>query len=299
MTIGQCIAKATQRLREHNVELPERTAQWLWQHASGMSLHDMVMHYGDIAQEKESTDFFSFIERRACREPLQYIVGEAEFRGLSFYVDQRVLIPRPDTEVLVDEAITAVLHLLDRHKQPVVVVDVGTGSGAIAVSLAWALQERKVSQEAVHLMATDIDEDALLVAKLNANRHGVASWIEFFHGNFLMALPTTTAMSIDLLISNPPYIPESERSHLQPEVMRFEPSGALFAGWDGLEAYRELLTQANVRMGGLGMILLETGFDQAERVADLAKALWPFVKILFAKDTQGIDRVVKICLEVC
>ncbi len=298
MMIGQCIAKATEELRKHHVELPERTAAWLWQHASGMSVHDMVMHYGDIAQETVLNDFFHFIERRSRREPLQYIVMEAEFHGLSFYVDHRVLIPRPDTEVLVDEAIAEVLHLIKSQQRPVIVVDVGTGSGAIIVSLARALQERKVAQDDVRLVATDIEQDALVVASRNAIRHGVASWIEFFQGNFLMALPES-AVSIDLLISNPPYIPEPDRLHLQPEVVRYEPASALFAGPDGLDAYRELVTQASVRMGQYGSLLLETGFDQAKLVGELAKARWPLSKITFAKDAQGIDRVVKVCLEVC
>ncbi len=298
MTIGQCIAKAKEELKEHHVELPERTAQWLWQHASGMSLHDMVMHYEDRAQKTVVNDFFGFIKRRSHREPLQYIVGEAEFYGLSFYVDQRVLIPRPDTEVLVDEAISHVLRIMKSQQRPTTVVDVGTGSGAIIVSLARALQERKIPQDAVHLVATDIEQDALLVAKQNAIRHGVASWIRFFQGNFLMPLPET-AISIDLLISNPPYIPESDRLHMQPEVVHYEPASALFAGSDGLEAYRELVTQASVRMGEHGYILLETGFDQAKLVGELAKIRFPQARIEFTKDTQGIDRVVKVCLEVC
>ncbi len=298
ITIGQWLKKATHTLSAVGVELPDRTAQWLWQHASDMSLHDMVMHAGDIPKQEMVSRFWAFVLRRAKREPLQYIVSEAEFAGLSYYVDKRVLIPRADTEVLVNKAITLLEPLSQRRDRKPLVVDVGTGSGAIAITLARYLKQHHVPAGSVVLCATDISEDALMVARYNAKRHAVSAWITFCQGSYLEALPKEWG-EIDLLVANPPYIPETEREHLQPEVVRWEPSGALFAGADGLSAYKDLLVQAQSRMTNEGTIVLEVGHGQADLVRHLIQNHWPHALITYEMDAQGIARVVVMRLEVC
>jgi release factor glutamine methyltransferase len=215
------------------------------------------------------------ISRRLQLEPIQYITGEQEFYGLRLHVSPAVLIPRPETEHLVE----AVLALLPAN-QPLKLVDIGTGSGAIAIALAMHLPLAQIT-------ALDISTKALAVAATNAREHNVANRIDFLESDLLAAVghPTET---FDAMVSNPPYIPESDRSTLHPQVREHEPRAALFAGETGLDIYRRIIPQALSALKPTGLLALEIGHGQREALTHLL-AGWN--DISFVNDLQQIPRV--------
>lgn len=213
------------------------------------------------------------VGRRARREPLQYILGQAEFWSLPFRVGPAVLVPRPDTEVLVEEA-------LARAPKAERVLDVGTGSGAIAVALAHELPEALVT-------AIDISAAALELARQNAADNDVAARIQFFEGD----LNALELAGFDLVVANPPYIAEGELAALMPEVRDFEPRLALAGGADGLDAYRALARQASALLAAQGWLLVEIGAGQAEAVRALLSAAG-LINLFCRDDYAGIPRVV-------
>jgi release factor glutamine methyltransferase len=206
--------------------------------------------------------FDRLIARRAMREPVAYLVGEREFYGRPFLVTPYVLVPRPETELIIDEVLAlARARKDDGHGRPgIVIIDIGTGSGCIAVTLALELPEGR-------LIATDTSAEALRVARDNARRHGVAERIEFRHGPFLAGFGD----SADFVVSNPPYVPESDRASLAPEVVSFEPAAALFAGQDGLDVIRALVPRAAAALRPGGALVMEIGFGQATGVLRLVQ----------------------------
>ena len=208
-------------------------------------------------------------------EPMQYIMGETEFYGLPFRVTPDVLIPRPETEHLVEKAI----ELAGSFAAPRI-VDVGTGSGAIAVGLAHHLPSAQIT-------ATDLSDAALAIAQENARASDLAERIRFLNGDLLAPVAGET---FDLVVSNPPYVPSTERSSLSVEVRDYEPEVALFAGNDGLDVYRRLIPAAFAVLSSNGFLLLEIGHGQAEVVGQLLRSTG-FDDIDFAPDLQGIARV--------
>jgi release factor glutamine methyltransferase len=212
------------------------------------------------------------IARRMKSEPIQYITGEQEFFGLTLRVTPAVLIPRPETEHLVE----AVLPEFKYVRVPRV-LDVGTGSGAIAIALAHHLPEAQI-------VATDISCGALAVAKGNAMHHELGERIEFLESDLLASV----GGPFDAIVSNPPYVPEADRATLHPQVREFEPSGALFAGSDGLAIYRRLIPQARAALVPNGLLAFEIGHGQRDAIAQLL-ADWNLVR--FLDDLQGIPRV--------
>lgn len=221
----------------------------------------------------ELTAFRERVRRRALREPLQYILGEAEFWSLVFKVSPAVLVPRADTEILVEEA-------LNRIEGAARVLDVGTGSGAIAIALAHEKPE-------IQMTALDCSEPALDVARSNARCHGVEERINFYNGDLAM-LPSGP---FEMIVSNPPYIPTTDWEKLTPEVRDHEPRLALDGGDDGLRAYRQLADQVgNILIPG-GWLLVEVGIDQATSVRDLFEASG-LVEVGWRDDYAGIPRVV-------
>lgn len=292
--LADCLSRASLALADAQVEMPERTARWLWQHVSGMSTADLLMRGRETVDDALCEQFGALIARRARREPLQYLVGEAEFDGLAFAVDARVLIPRPETEQIVALAMSEVRNR-ESSDRVVQICDVGTGSGAIAVSLAVRLL-RAASGPAWRITATDSSPEALVVAKANAMRHGVQDQIDWVQADLLYSGEGAHPIqrSIDVLVANLPYIPERERLSLQPEVGQWEPSAALFAGVDGLDAYRRLLGQAGALMAGGGRLLLEIGVSQAEVLSSIIATSLPGSRVKLFRDAQGIERVVDI-----
>jgi release factor glutamine methyltransferase len=219
--------------------------------------------------------FTTLLTRRANREPLAYIVGHREFWGLEFDVTPAVLIPRPETELIVEEALAS-MPVRDAVGH---IVDVGTGSGCLAVTLAVEFAAAKVT-------ATDISHDALAVAYRNAERHNVLARVSFIKTDLLEGLSGTA----DLIVSNPPYVPAGDAATLQPEVVRYEPANALFGGSDGLDVIRELLTRAHPLLAPDGFLIVEFGYGQETPVRDAARrAGWTVVRM--RSDLQRIPRV--------
>lgn len=227
----------------------------------------------------EEEDYAARIKRRKLGEPVAYIIGEKEFMGLPLRVNPSVLIPRPETEVLVEAALAALEHCFP-SPAPLHILDIGTGSGAIALSLAFYRPEARV-------MAVDASMAALEVAAENARLLGLAQRVAFVQGDLFP--PTNFPLPYHLVISNPPYIPTGELPHLPVDVADYEPSLALDGGEDGLSFYRRLLPPPPGLLAEKGILALEVGEGQAERV----RALYPAAfGVNIIKDYAGIDRVV-------
>ena len=248
----------------------------LAQYAPAPNLAWLIAHESDPIATDVAKRFCDAIERRLAGEPIQYIIGECEFYGLPFHVNGDVLIPRPETELLVERA----AHFAPLFRKPRV-VDVGTGSGAIAVAIAHQWPDAIVT-------ATDVSAAALDMARTNAERNGFAQRIRFLEGDLLAPV---AGEHFDLVVSNPPYVPHSDRNTLDMEVRNYEPPQALFAGEDGLAIYRRLLPEAFKVLVVGGILLLEIGHGQQESIqALLEKEL--FTEIECTADLQGIPRVV-------
>jgi len=220
--------------------------------------------------------YSALIERRLAGEPIQYITGETEFYGLPLHVNRDVLIPRPETEHLVEKA----LSLAAEFERPRM-VDVGTGSGAIAVALAHKLPGARIT-------AIDVSPAALAMARGNAERNGVAGHIRFLEGDLLGPV---AGEQFEFVISNPPYVAESDRASLAVEVREYEPAQALFAGKDGLDVYRRLIPAAHAALVSGGLVVMEIGYGQDAALAGLLAASG-FEQIEFTADLRGIPRVV-------
>ena len=216
----------------------------------------------------------SLLARRAQHEPIQYILGEQEFYGLRFRVTPAVLIPRPETEHLVEAVLARV-----PHDRALCIADVGTGSGAIAVAVASALP-------LAHIDALDISEAALAIAEENAQANGVSERVHFHRSDLLEAVQDSR---LDAIVSNPPYVATVDT--LEPQVHDWEPHSALFAGTDGLDIYRRLLPQAHALLREGGLLALELGAGQEELLRALFSEVGGFTDLMFLPDLQGIARV--------
>jgi len=256
----------------------------------GWSLADWLARSDTEAPESFQTNFASLVKRRRKREPVAYLLGAKEFYGRPFRVTRDTLIPRPETEGLVEAALawlssTELLrasHRAEGAQRPMRIIDVGTGTGCVAITLA--LEFRGVSTLAI--TGTDTSDGALAVARHNALRLG-ATGVDFRLGSLLADLPGP----IDLIVSNPPYVPVRDRHVLQQDVVRFEPAGALFGGDDGLAVIRQLIPAARQILAPHSALMLEIGVDQADRVEALLKAA-RFTSIHRHQDLQGIDRII-------
>jgi release factor glutamine methyltransferase len=252
-----------------------RDAAALLLHALGVSRAELLANPDRALTPAQQSAFEAHIRRRLANEPIQYILGEQEFYGLTLRVTAAVLIPRPETEHLVE----AVLAELD-PSHPLRILDVGTGSGAIAIALATHLPH-------AHITAVDISAEAHEVAAANAATHGLSARIRFLQSDLLTALAPTEAF--DAIVSNPPYVPTTDRSTLHPQVRDHEPAAALFAGHDGLDLYRRLIPQARAALKPNGLLALEIGHGQPDAIAALLNG-WD--ELHFVDDLQQIPRVV-------
>jgi release factor glutamine methyltransferase len=256
-------------------EKARRDAEVLLLHASGRSRTDLLAHGEDEFSLAESLRYKSLLDRRAKGEPIQYITGETEFYGLPFRVTPDVLIPRPETEHLVETVVA-----LARSFAAPRIVDIGAGSGAISVALAHHLPKARIT-------TTDLSEAALAIARENVRSSGVADRICFLQGDLLAPL---AGEKFDIIVSNPPYVPARDRDSLSVEVREYEPLLALFAGEDGLDIYRRLIPAAFVALISGGFIALEIGYGQADAVQNFLRAAG-FAQIEFTPDLQSIPRV--------
>lgn len=275
---------ATESLREGGVENPRLNAELLLAHALKGSRERLYMDLNEEVRDEEGAIFQELLQRRLSGEPLQYLLGRQEFRSIEFHVDSRVLIPRPETELLVDEAI-GILSCLPAEKTPLV-LDVGTGSGALAVSL---LKERSN----IFVVATDISEEALGVAMQNARETGVARALALVGGDLFGPFRLRREGLFDLILSNPPYVGREELEGLPREIRQYEPRVALNGGRDGLDFHRALIREAWCYLRSGGWLLLEMGAGQRERVERLLHEEGSFSHVEVRKDFAGIDRVIK------
>lgn len=266
--------------------MPEarREAGSLLAYVLGQDRSFILTHAEDEIGEEQAQLFTQYLERRAQGEPLQYITGNQEFFGLDFEVTKDVLIPRPETELLIETA----LKLLAGSEAVPFICDLGTGSGCIVITLLHELSR-------AHALAIDISPAALTVAQRNAARHSVSDRIDFVLSDCFAALSLLDQRqsSFDLIVSNPPYVTESAMSGLQREVRDFEPRIALAAGEDGLAIIRRLLVEAGSFLNTGGFFLFEIGFDQSATVEELIDPkIWRLIDI--ALDMQRIPRTVAL-----
>lgn len=279
-TIAEATRQAARELDAAGVADARREAASLLAHVLARDRTFLLTHSDDALDGDAYERFRLLIARRATGEPLQYITGEQEFYGLAFEVTHDVLIPRPETELLVEKALDAM-----RDTRAPRLCDVGTGSGCVAVAL---LHERPDAEGC----ALDISPAALRVAARNAARHGVRERLELVESDCFAAIETTPAR-FDTIVSNPPYIAEDEIPTLQREVREHEPRHALTPGGDGLRIIRRLLADAPRRLVAGGHLLFEIGWQQHEAVADLIDPrVWTFIDIY--QDLQGIPRTVAL-----
>mgnify|MGYP004632673525 CR=1 FL=1 len=271
MTIREALRAATARLEQADVPDADVDASYLL--ASVLKEDTLAMRINGhraLTEEQEKA-FDALCDRRAAREPLQYILGETEFMGLTFHVEPGVLIPRADTEILVEKA----LKVMPPNAR---VLDIGTGSGAIAVSLARLGQAARVT-------AVDVSDKALEIARKNAENNGAD--VEFVKSDCFSALQ---GRKYDMIVSNPPYISDEEMQTLMPEV-RQEPELALFGGGDGLDFYRKIIQGAKEHLCGGGQLFFEIGYDQGEAVQRLMEQAG-YREVECVQDFAGLDRVV-------
>lgn len=287
-TIRDALLSATQTLAAAtDLRSARLDARLLLQHV--LSVERSVLYAypeRDLNVEQEAA-YRALLARRLQHEPVAYLLGQQEFYGLDFLVDQRVLIPRPETELLVEAALTAIKQRIAVGRTPLV-ADIGTGSGAIPVSIA--VEEPRLPL----LYACDISSAALDVARANAQRHQVAERIQFLQGDLLAPLPEP----VDLLLANLPYIGTDELPDIEPDVHAYEPHLALFSGPDGLGLLRRMCIEVK-EFGTLkqgGMMLLEIGYQQCRPVTQLFNQYLPQATVLCQKDYAGWDRLLQVTL---
>ena len=281
-SIAETILEGAHRLRKAGVPEARREAGSLLGYVLGRDRSFILTHVEDAISEEQAERFRECLERRAQGEPLQYITANQEFFGLDFEVTKDVLIPRPETELLIETALKLLTPSADAF-----ICDVGTGSGCIVITLMQQLKQARA-------VAIDISLDALAVARRNAVRHSVAERIDFVHSDCFAALNSRELRpSFDLIVSNPPYVEDGAMADLQREVRDFEPRSALAAGADGLDIIRSLLLEAPSFLKTGGYFLFEIGFNQAAAVEQLLDPkIWRLIDI--NKDLQGIPRTVAL-----
>jgi release factor glutamine methyltransferase len=294
-TVAELLVAGTRRLAASGSETPRLDAELLLGYVLGIDRTGVLAHPEAVVGDGQQATWQVLLERRAMGEPVAYLREFKEFRGLAFRVDPRVLIPRPETERLVDLAEDRVRTVLTGAPRavdasPLRIWDVGTGSGAIAVALAVALRKGRFLDE-VRLTASDVSPDALNVAVENAVAHGVADRIDFLTGDLLDVDPP--AAPTDLLLANLPYIPSAIVPTL-PVAASFEPPNALDGGTDGLDLIRRLLTGAPGVLDPGGLVLLEIGSDQVEAATSAVEDALPGWSSVVHADLGGQPRVLAV-----
>lgn len=290
MEIKRALKEATSFLREKGVTSPRFEAELLLSFLLGKSRAYLYSRGGEELTLPLLGNYRMLLDRRGKGEPIAYITGEKEFMGLSFYVNNTVFIPRPETEHLVEAVLewTKGPRVLLKGEKELKILDLGTGCGNIAISLACYLPEAR-------LVAVDVSEEALQVARENARRHVVTERIEFFYGSYWG--PLTPGMDrFNVVVSNPPYIKEEEMVSLSREV-KWEPPLALNGGRDGLKAYREIFRRIKEFIAVPGFLAVEIGAGQAAAVISLGQTLGLEGNWKVKKDYAGLERIVTLEIE--
>lgn len=271
-------------LKTHRIANARGNAEQLLCHALGLQRIQLYLDFEKPLSARERDVYKQLLRRRAQQEPLQYIIGQAEFMSLPFYVQPGILIPRPETEILVEKAIEQIQERFEPSKT-VHCLDIGTGSGNIAVSLATHLKN-------VHIVAVDVDKEILSVANKNAKINRVQEYIEFILLNIMDENGVEKiGQQFDVVISNPPYVSEDAYKQLPGEIHKYEPKQALYGGEDGLRFYRHMPRILPKLLKREGMTLLEIGADQADRVKAIFSGSFG-ENIKMFQDLAGRDRVI-------
>jgi release factor glutamine methyltransferase len=270
--------------KSHDIDSPRTTAEILLAHTLKLKRIDLYVNYDKPLGRHELADFKVLIQRRINKEPVAYIVGNKEFWSLNLAVTKDVLIPRPDTECIVEAGLGLLTE--DYASTPRRVFELGTGSGAIILALA--------SERPGHVFfATDRSIKAIELAQKNANRHNLGGLVNFFFSDWFSAL-ADNVHPFDIIISNPPYIPTRDIQRLQPEIYRHEPIMALDGGKDGLVHLSHIIRNAHLYLNQGGYLLLEIGYDQKSKVRDIIDACGQYEEVMFIKDYAGHNRVVRM-----
>jgi release factor glutamine methyltransferase len=293
-TIAELLHEGVERLRASGSETPRLDAELLLARAIGTDRSGVIAYPEARVGDGQQATFEAEIERRAAGEPVAYIRGFKEFYGLAFSADARALIPRPETELIVELAEREVMDRLTKAPrpvggQPLRVADVGTGCGTIAVALSAALRKRRVGGD-VEILATDISADALQLARENAVGHGVADRLRFVEADLL---PPVVSFPFDLLLANLPYIPSADVDTL-PIAASFEPRLALDGGPDGLDEIRRLMERLPEVLAPGATTLIEIGAEQGDAVEAIVAGKLPGWSTSVARDLAGRPRVVRI-----
>ena len=276
-SVAERLAAARRRLEAAGLSAADASldSEVLARHILGWDRGDLIVRGRDPEPAGFAARLDALVARRSAREPVAQIVGGREFWGLDFEVTPDVLIPRPETEIIVQEALDFAAAHTCRE-----VIDIGTGSGCLAVAIAHELPS-------IHVTAVDASGAALEVARRNAARHGVAERITFHEGNILSGV----SRRVDLIVSNPPYVPDADVAQMQEDVVRFEPHMALFGGPTGLEIVERIFVEATAHLAGGGQLIVEFGFGQRNDVTALAeKTGWRVVRV--REDLQSIPRTI-------
>lgn len=287
-TVGRIIDWTTGHLKKSGSDTPRLDAEILLAHARKCSRIKLYVDYATPLTDSQRGAMRDLVRRRAQAEPVAYLVGHREFFGLDFRVTPDVLIPRPETETLVLETLTAAKKIggegsRDAKRSPPRILDVGTGSGCIAIACAVSLPQSQVT-------AIDISPPALALARLNAQTHKVADRIRFLEGDLLK--PLAANEQFDLIASNPPYVADDEMAGLPPDVGRHEPHLALRAGPHGLDVIRRLVASAAPHLVPTGRLLIEISPEQAPAVFELLASQGAYQPATTVKDPSGRLRVV-------
>ena len=268
--------------QQHDIPNPRLDAEVLLGHLLKKSRLQLYLHFEMPVFQEHLTPFRELIKKRIAHTPVSYLTNRKEFMSLDFYVDERVLIPRPETEQLVETILTAETENSQR------LLELGTGSGVIATSLA-------VQHAAWEIVATDISEPALAVARKNAEIHACTTQIKFLSGDLFEPVAAICAngdAQFDWIVCNPPYIKNTERDTLRPDVRDHEPEIALFAGDDGLDVIRRLIAEAPKYLAPTGKLILEIGATQANAIRTLLEAESAYATYKLFKDYAGKERIV-------
>lgn len=284
-TIRNILKWAIVTLKKSDIEFPETNADTLLAYLLSCDRARLYTNPENIIDDAVIRKYKELIYKRASHVPLQYITRQVEFMSLSFIVDERVLIPRPETEILVETVLNKAQEKEFANKS-IIIMEIGTGSGNIAVSLAKNLSNAEI-------YTGDISEDALTLAQLNIQRHGVVDKVHILHGDFFGAFCNNVKKGhIDFLVSNPPYVSESEWKHLEPELRDHEPREALVGGKDGLCFYRRIVKESTDWLRPGGYLIIESGETQANTITKFMESDGHYEDIEITKDLQGKERVI-------
>jgi release factor glutamine methyltransferase len=281
-TLREALSHTEARIAAQGIPDARIEAELLLTHSLGIDRSELYARLGEPLPPAEAESFADLVDRRLRREPAAYILRQWQFYGIDLYVDHRVLIPRPETELLVGAALAFVEQ---RHPQGqgCRVADIGTGSGAVAIALALRLRRAT-------MYATDLSPEALEVARINCGQHGVEEQVQLLAGDILEPLPE----AVDLIAANLPYVKDSDLPGLMPEIREHEPVAALLAGEDGLEKIERLLAQAGGKLLPGGAVMLEIGLGQGQSVLQAAQRQFPCAVMDLIPDLAGIDRVLRV-----